>query len=490
MSAENMQDEKLIGLLKTFSKKEISEFEKFAASPYFNGGRNYLPLLKEITRFYPSFSNGEMTREYIYSRLYPGKTYSKKTMKNMVSALLKLGCQFLIQQNFKNQEVNMSISLAEELAGRKLFYLSEKACNEAGKLLTKCKTDQYYFESQYLLNNVRITLNQFKGDFIKNPGIITQGTAYFVNFIISMSCIIAEMAWVYKYNFNAELDIREIKNIFPDFDNAVKYMEKHAVDLGGICEIYGNVTRMFIEEKNDEIYLKTVELFKTNFERFTKAQQHRIFFLLFNICARYRQAEPEKYTVEIFRLIKKILKHELYTMNPGEPMDISFAVSALNAAVTLKEFSWLNSFSEKYADKLIPEFRQSFRHYAISHIKFSKKDFIRALEHLNHVKLDAFGFKFDTRILRLRIYYELNYLEEARSLVDSFRHFLSENRQVSESKRKANYILIQYFNELIKIKENKDPGKINNYRNKLMRNGYFVYRDWLVEKTDEILKEY
>ena len=86
-----MKDTKLIQTLKTFTSDEIKNFEKFAASSYFNKGRNYLPLLTELKKFQPSFDNERLTAEYLYKKIYRGRKFNKQVMWNLVSGLEKLG---------------------------------------------------------------------------------------------------------------------------------------------------------------------------------------------------------------------------------------------------------------------------------------------------------------------------------------------------------------------------------------------------------------
>ncbi|HEY3249711.1 MAG TPA: hypothetical protein VGK25_01205, partial [Ignavibacteria bacterium] len=68
-----MKDTKLINILRTFSKEEMKQFEKFVASPYFHSGKNCMPLLKQLQKFYPGFDNEKLTYKNIHKKLYPGK---------------------------------------------------------------------------------------------------------------------------------------------------------------------------------------------------------------------------------------------------------------------------------------------------------------------------------------------------------------------------------------------------------------------------------
>ena len=81
-----MREIRLINILKTFSKEEMKLFGKFAASPYHNGGKNYMPLFNLLTKYHPDFETGRFTYENIHEKLHPGRKFNKQVMWNLTSA--------------------------------------------------------------------------------------------------------------------------------------------------------------------------------------------------------------------------------------------------------------------------------------------------------------------------------------------------------------------------------------------------------------------
>jgi hypothetical protein len=73
----NLEKNYLIQMLKTFTAGEWKEFEKFSSSPYFNKGRNYLPMLKILKKYYPDFDSPEFTHQTIYKNYIPERSISK-----------------------------------------------------------------------------------------------------------------------------------------------------------------------------------------------------------------------------------------------------------------------------------------------------------------------------------------------------------------------------------------------------------------------------
>ncbi|MBK8983686.1 MAG: hypothetical protein IPM38_15555 [Ignavibacteria bacterium] len=68
-----MRSLRLVNILKTFTKEEIKEFEKFVASPYFSRGRNLSPFFSVIKKYYPEFYPDQYSAEKIFRELFSGK---------------------------------------------------------------------------------------------------------------------------------------------------------------------------------------------------------------------------------------------------------------------------------------------------------------------------------------------------------------------------------------------------------------------------------
>ena len=81
---------KAIDLLRTFSEAEFKEFGNFTASPYFNREIVQVKFYELLKKYYPDFTAKTFTKEQVYSKLYPGKTFSDGVMRNILSKTLEL----------------------------------------------------------------------------------------------------------------------------------------------------------------------------------------------------------------------------------------------------------------------------------------------------------------------------------------------------------------------------------------------------------------
>lgn len=132
-----MINSKLADILRTFSKNELNEFEKFITSPFFSKGRNYVPFISYIKKYHPKFDNEELLPENIYGKLYPGRKYNKQVIWNITSSLQKMAEEFLIYRALERSRHIKNSLLADEFLNRKLSQYQAKKLDEMEKALEK-----------------------------------------------------------------------------------------------------------------------------------------------------------------------------------------------------------------------------------------------------------------------------------------------------------------------------------------------------------------
>ncbi len=108
---KSLRDNPLIELLKTLSKDEWQDFEKFVASPYHNNGRNFLRLVKILKRFHPGFDSPKMTKDTIYKELFNGNDYKENVLNSSLSRLCAIAEDYLLYAKFRKNEYRLIESL-------------------------------------------------------------------------------------------------------------------------------------------------------------------------------------------------------------------------------------------------------------------------------------------------------------------------------------------------------------------------------------------
>jgi hypothetical protein len=85
----------------------------------------------------------------------------------------------------------------------------------------------------------------------------------------------------------------------------------------------------------------------------------------------------------------------------------------------------------------------------------------------------------------LKIYHELNYTEEELSMLDTFRHFISENVSVSDYIKYFHLNFVRFLNEIVKGKNGSKEIDIVKLH-KEIQSSNVRGKDWLLEKTKEL----
>src|SRR5437870_8569894 len=98
-----MKNTKLVNILRTFTRDEMKEFEKFVASPFHNDGRSfYKPLISELKKFHPNFDSDKLTYENLYRKVKPNKKFNQQVMWNIASSTEKMAEEFIAQLGLRN----------------------------------------------------------------------------------------------------------------------------------------------------------------------------------------------------------------------------------------------------------------------------------------------------------------------------------------------------------------------------------------------------
>ncbi|MBK8553941.1 MAG: hypothetical protein IPL53_24015 [Ignavibacteria bacterium] len=150
-----MKKSKTTEILKTFTVKELKEFEKLISSPFFSTGRNVVPYYKELKRFYPQFNDERLNEKYLHKRLYPEKNFSKDIIKKLNSELLKLCYEFLKQMAIKKNRIKVNIMTSQFAIEIGLDFVASNLLEEAKKQTAVIPLSDSYYVNMPLINDAR-----------------------------------------------------------------------------------------------------------------------------------------------------------------------------------------------------------------------------------------------------------------------------------------------------------------------------------------------
>jgi hypothetical protein len=517
----------------------LKEFKLFLKSPFNRSQKKALQLFEILIKFYPEFDSDDLNKEYIYNKLFPGKTYNKNTLRNIIFDLTKSAEDFLIFNALTNDESEYLLNLSKIYLDNNLpshfmrvtqtldkvlepGFSVQKNFISKYKRLSQHKTI-YYTETNDFENLIRVKKEYFKQsalnfamDYIeilgsKKPAQSTHGKPIdspYINaveecfdinkflcivkgkdpedpFVILSFCLIKLIQEPEeKANYEnlrkefykileedkiradiAKSQNRKLRQIRKKTDSNHK-SSNHADNAEGDAENNSDT-----DEKRPSL---------------DREEKHSIFNHLINYCVQQYSLEYMKEALEVH---KKLLEFDVYTETDSNYMQVNTYRNIVKICSSVKETDWLEGFIRDYTDKLSPEYRESMQNLATAHLYFLEKNYDESLTVLSKVSENFNLAKTDVRNLRLKIYYELEYIDEAESLADSYYQFLLTSKNVTDDNKNFFSQFLTYYKQLLRKGKEMKSSDLSYMYSQIEKEKNIVNRFWLLEKIGELLEK-
>jgi hypothetical protein len=86
---------KLLRTLRTLNRKDYSELYRYYHSGFISVPETATELLDHLLSFKPSFTSPQLSKEKVFKKLYPGKSYTDTKMRLVISDALKMVNQYI-----------------------------------------------------------------------------------------------------------------------------------------------------------------------------------------------------------------------------------------------------------------------------------------------------------------------------------------------------------------------------------------------------------
>jgi hypothetical protein len=480
-----MQKSKLITLLRSFSKAEMKEFSDFIRSPFFNREKVQEKLTGYLVSHYPAYDKPELEKENVFQHLYPGKKYSDGLMRNIISDLLNLAEQFLVIKSLGGDSFRKDILLMKELKSRKLpdHFLKKKEKTE--KLVEQSPVkDGFYYDKKTELNMMYSTfLKETEDTYIReNPlfqetsDLITAGfltkILYYNTYMLTRQSHIANFS--FTLNFSGEIDI------FLENDGK-RFLEIPHIRCYYFC--------FKLLQTNDEKYFYILKDFlKNNFDLLDREDRKSVQSVLENYCySRVTQGRVE-FVKEQFQLYKQSVEKGTHKGTLDYISNIFF-ISLTATGFEAGEFEWVEKFIRGNIHEVKEDLRVDTLHFCNALNHYWKKKYEESLVELSMVSSEEFAFKHNIKSLTLKIYYDLNETEPFYSHIDTYKHFILNNKIVHDKVRQQVNNFINYSKKLFNIKNTPGFGKefeLHKMKKEISENNALINKIWLLKKAEEL----
>ncbi len=457
---------KAIDILKTLSKDELENCRLFMHSKYLNRSLKVAKLYDSLISFHPDFDCSKLTEENLCKEVSPHLKYNKSSMKNLFADLAEALEKYFILEELSGRKYEYNDLLREAFFNRKLWkYLvrniknSERDLNSSNELGT-----------DYFIHNYKVSTDKLNYLSTNKP---KSGEGYFKEFNE-----ISDERAKYIAGFFAKEMIRQYENLQANNralredhnDGFIKHLfetvdfEKLTVFLQNksngklYSKLFGIYNAMFLcysDIENAENYYRYKKLVMANIKSLSEDEVrfHLIRFVSYCMMKIETTEQNDIFDKELFNVYSFILKNKYYKFRFAQYMPVEFYRTIILQSLKLKKFDFALNIINGYKKELHPERRENMHLYACALYSFHSGNFEQALGHCQRVKLNHFALKSDLKILMLMICYELGLESGARSIIDSFRHFVSKNEILSQAERRKHKAFIDVIAKLFLLKQ-------------------------------------
>ncbi len=481
-----MNNSKLVNILRTFSKAEMKEFEKLVASPFYNMGRNYLPFLKELKKFYPKFDNEKLTAEYLFGKIYPSKKFNKQIMWNMNSQMLSMAEDFLLNISLAKNKFRREQYIAYELLDRRLTKYYKKKIDDMEEVIDSLGIGATYFRNKAEIEDGKMDFHFIEDTQQYLPELLDKKSDYTIlNFLRELSDTIGSMRTsksMYNKQYENSLSYKFISNL--DLKKIVLFAYETEFKYAPVLNIYYESIMLSLDYENKEHFFNLIQLFEHNHHLFTKEEKHVVAAELTNYCVQKINEGDHSLRKAIFELDKFKLKEEIVFINRLLPK-VNF-MQILGNALSIGEFEWAKNFIEEFIPKIRVSYQKPTRALCYAHLYYVQKEYGKVLENLSRSAFIDSLDKIYVRTLYIRTYFEMREFETLRSFLDTAKHFYEKNPHISDTLRGNNIKFVNCVSRLIGAMESMDLFELEKIKDLAREDITMANKEWIIEKIEEI----
>lgn len=463
---------KLIQILQSLNKYELIRCKKFLQSPFFNENNELLLLFELITEKKNKLDFDETN---LWNKIYPYTNYNDLKYRRLCSDLSKLIEEFLIQKEFEQHQFEQKIFLLNAINHRNLnsFINTTLTSIESIKQKNQFKNADYYYK-EYALEKSNYDRFEFLRTQQTNLNNVLQNLDYFY-FIEKLRSYCALLNRIKVISIEYEIQF---------IDELLNYVKNNLKGKVAAIDIYFTIALLFQNLDEEQHYFELKNLLNLHINLFPADEKRTLFGYAQNYCIGCINKGKTNYLSELFDLYKQVLAKEII-FEAGKKLSPWDYKNIVVIGLRMKEFAWVKNFIEEHKNYLPENFKQNAYTYNMAKYYFYIKKYTKVVELLQEVEYEDLFYSLDSKVMLLKVYYELNEFNTLNSLIDSFKQLLHRKKEITPN-HKANYLnLIKYTQKMASL-----PGKnkklLSELKTSILNTPHLADINWLLAKIEEL----
>lgn len=475
-----MKQNKCIRFISCFNSQELSRFEVYVASPYFNTNAHLELLLKYLVSFAPKFEHTNLSYErayqYVFNKPSSGED-AKPPISKLTSKLLQLAMQFVEQEEFKESPIYAAHF-------RKKWFRRKSQSQWEQEALRDMKVihAEYPFQDKlsswykYLIDFEQAKTTIHSALLLEKLDLSSLNKNLDLHYLhekMELVCHLVNHSLITRQTYNIDA-IKESLNII------LQQQEEH---LPAALELWQKALQLLEEPNSRGYYIQLKQGLEDQSTVLTREDHFTLFQYLFN-CARFAFPDSQGYSSELISLYKYQIKKNLILLN-GHIFPETF-YNIIHVFSASGELKMACLFFDEYKEKLDPGNKKStgISQICESILLFEQAEYEQALDKLNTSFFYDILIKLLERRLRIKIYFELDYVDLLLDQLNAFRKFISVNQKIiPEHHLAGNTAFVNAVSLLVRNKyENKK--ELSRIATLVMESPFLQEKKWILKRAN------
>lgn len=474
-----MFSEKLIVLLRTFSKPELNRFRKYLLSPYLNDQSDLVRLFETVNEGLrkPAPDPADFDRDLVWKNLYPGKKTDDLQLRRLASDLTQMALQFMVAEARREDPLSEALDMQQLLGRQELKKHLAGAERQIDKYLEASmdKSSQYYYAQ--FRKHVQI-FNQ-ASQTVSTAGYMDRLSP--ADFYLECFYIVQKlkfyMGWLPYRNTRATEEVMEVIPGFWEYINSSKFARVP------IIVVYQKMVACFLEPEREEHFFQLVKDLEQYSNELPEVDLRECCQTAQNYCAfKINQGRTEYYSV-FFNLIKDTIQWNVLLEN-GQMSEGVFK-NTVTIGLRVNEFDWVEDFIRQYAPYLPSHIRENARTFNLANVYSHQKKYDQVIELLRDVEYSDIVYALGSKLVLLRTYYETEEFLAMDSLIDSFKIYLRRNKVISKSLKREYNNFLTFLKKISGLNASNQQA-VEKWTKRIRESPHVISKKWLLEKLEEL----
>jgi hypothetical protein len=462
-----MRQHKFLLLFNALTGVEKREFSKFVESSYFNHREDVQRLWNYLIGDFTKSKRG-FRKEEAWVAVYPGEPFDEGQFRFPMSWLTKAIEHFLSIRKLEQDEVEVSLRLAEAYREKKLEEPFRQVIQNTEKQLVNQKAEQNFAHKKYRLEYEHFAfLESQKRTKANNLQKVSEALdEYLLSAKLRQSCLLL----AHQAVFQTEYDHSFLTAIL-DFLPGSRFLDKPNI------AVYYHGYRALTE--NDETaFQKFYELLTASPHLFPFEEMGNLWLMALNFCIRRLNTGGPEYVEKAFELYRRGIEEKI--LLEGKTIGRFTYKNAVALGLRLGKFEWTENFIHTYREHLEKAHRENFFQYNLARLHFSKKEFQPAMSLLVQVDDSDLLLNLDAKVMLLKMYFELGEFDALESHLTAMRTFIRRRKELGYHQK--HYLGIIVFTQKLMALPPGDKAAKERLRSEISDSEGISEKDWLLSQ--------